>query len=166
MIAVMRVAKDGRIIEMNEAARELFGEASGRSCCDVVCAVSRGREPCCTATCISSLRSDADSRDLRGAVVREHVGRLMCSNVGTEVVVTVVVDDPIPVVSVSEVLTTREAEVLTLVSKGLNSKEIAGILGVSESTVRTHVEHARAKFGAASRAEAVARAIFSGQIAA
>lgn len=166
MIAVMRVGEDGRIKELNEAGRELFGDSQGRRCCDVVCASSRGRDEGCSTTCLSELKPGGDTRDVRGALVRDHVGRLLCSRVGKEVVITMVVDDEIPVVSVAEVLTTREAEVLTLVAKGLNSKEIAGILGVSESTVRTHVEHARAKFGAASRAEAVARAIFSGQIAA
>ena len=48
-------------------------------------------------------------------------------------------------------LTSREREVLGLVSRGLSNREIAGRLVLSEKTVRNHVEHTYTKIGASNR---------------
>lgn len=87
---------------------------------------------------------------------------MSCTRVGDETIVTLR-----PCGDVQrwhEELTPREAEVLRLVAAGLQSGDIATSLGVSMSTIRTHVEHARDKLGATTRAEAVARALATGQI--
>jgi DNA-binding CsgD family transcriptional regulator len=47
----------------------------------------------------------------------------------------------------------REMDVIALVSRGLSNKEIADKLGVSYTTVRTHVYNVFKKTGAASRVE-------------
>jgi DNA-binding NarL/FixJ family response regulator len=54
-------------------------------------------------------------------------------------------------------LTPREEEILTLLSKGYGSKEIASQLGVSYETVRDHLKSIYEKLHVHSRGEAVAR---------
>jgi len=57
-----------------------------------------------------------------------------------------------------EELTPREIEVLQLVAEGLPNKQIALRLGISEHTVKFHVDAILGKLGAHSRTEAVTRA--------
>ena len=52
-------------------------------------------------------------------------------------------------------LTTREAEVLSLIAAGLTNGQIARRLYVSEATVKTHVNHIFTKAGLHDRAQAV-----------
>jgi DNA-binding NarL/FixJ family response regulator len=52
--------------------------------------------------------------------------------------------------------TTREVEVLQLISDGLVNREIGVRLFLSEETVKSHVRHLLAKLQARSRAHAVA----------
>lgn len=51
-------------------------------------------------------------------------------------------------------LSARELEVLRLLSTGLSNKEIAPVLFISESTVKTHVEHIIHKLGVSDRVQA------------
>jgi DNA-binding NarL/FixJ family response regulator len=51
-------------------------------------------------------------------------------------------------------LSNRELEVLQLLSTGLSNKEIAPILFISESTVKTHVSHIINKLGVSDRVQA------------
>lgn len=54
-------------------------------------------------------------------------------------------------------LTDRERDALAWVAEGKSDWEISVILGISESTVRFHVDNGRRKLGAGNRAQAVAR---------
>lgn len=58
----------------------------------------------------------------------------------------------------SEKLTVREREVLALLTRGLNTQEIAGALFISPNTVRNHVQNILGKLEVHSRMEAIAYA--------
>lgn len=56
-----------------------------------------------------------------------------------------------------DALTSREREVAVLVGRGCTDKEIASVLGVRFSTVRTHLGRCLSKLGCSNRAELAAR---------
>jgi DNA-binding NarL/FixJ family response regulator len=56
-------------------------------------------------------------------------------------------------------LTPREMEVLQQVAKGLNNREIAKVLFISENTVKNHVRNILEKLHLHSRMEAVVYAV-------
>lgn len=59
-------------------------------------------------------------------------------------------------------LTEREQEVLSLIAGGLNNREIAGKLIISEKTVKTHVSSILGKLGLADRTQAAIYALRHG----
>ena len=63
-----------------------------------------------------------------------------------------------------EALTSREIEIIALAARGLTNKAIAVQLSISDRTVQNHLAHIFAKLNAASRTEAVMRAIALGLI--
>ncbi len=52
-------------------------------------------------------------------------------------------------------LTPREKEILQLITKGLTNKEVASVLTLSRSTIRTHLEHIYQKMEVSNRVEAI-----------
>src|SRR5438132_930419 len=56
-------------------------------------------------------------------------------------------------------LTPRETEVLAAIADGLNNKAAARWLGISQHTVKFHVESSFRKLGAVSRADAVSKGL-------
>jgi NarL family two-component system response regulator LiaR len=59
-------------------------------------------------------------------------------------------------------LSPRELEVLRLIAEGLSNKEIAQSLGISLSTVKTHIEELLAKLSASDRTQAAIKALRQG----
>ncbi|MCW3055662.1 MAG: putative two-component system response regulator [Chthonomonadales bacterium] len=53
-----------------------------------------------------------------------------------------------------EPLTGREEEVLRLLSTGISNRDMATVLFVAESTIKTHVEHILSKLGVSDRVQA------------
>lgn len=87
-----------------------------------------------------------------GAVLQPPLARALLQSLGPE---------PVE----GAVLTGREREILEVVAKGFSNPEIAGLLGLSAATVRTHLEHVFEKLDVSSRVEAVTEAIRRGIIA-
>lgn len=61
-------------------------------------------------------------------------------------------------------ISSREAEILTLLAQGLTGEQIAKRLVLSPETVRTHVRNAMEKLDARTRTEAVVKALELGEI--
>jgi DNA-binding NarL/FixJ family response regulator len=64
----------------------------------------------------------------------------------------------------AKALSGREAEILTLLARGLTGEEIAQRLVLSPETVRTHVRNAMSKLEARTRTEAVVKALELGEV--
>jgi DNA-binding NarL/FixJ family response regulator len=60
------------------------------------------------------------------------------------------------------VLTAREIDVLQLVARGNSNKQVAAVLGIGESTVKTHLLNVFEKLGVADRTRAVTLAMERG----
>ncbi len=55
-------------------------------------------------------------------------------------------------------LSPRQRQVLALLASGVRAKEIAGCLGLSQTTVRNHIRSVLRRLGSHSQLEAVAKA--------
>jgi DNA-binding NarL/FixJ family response regulator len=73
-------------------------------------------------------------------------------------------EHPEPPSPTRALLTPREREVLAMVAMGLGSSSIAATLGVSSSTVESHVRNCFDKLGARNRAHAIVLAMRAGEI--
>jgi DNA-binding NarL/FixJ family response regulator len=66
--------------------------------------------------------------------------------------------------TLAQPLTPREIEVIAMLAEGLGNKVIAGRLGISDHTVKSHVASIFAKLGVSTRAEAAVMAARLGMI--
>ena len=64
--------------------------------------------------------------------------------------------DSIPAAASAPSLSTREAQIMTLIAEGHSNGEIATTLTVAEKTVKNHVNRIYAKLGVGSRRAAIA----------
>jgi DNA-binding NarL/FixJ family response regulator len=103
------------------------------------------------------LPKSAAPEEIELAVREVLKGRFYVSPEVTRAAVVFAVKDPERFAGVwrasAEVLTPRELDIVRLVGKGLGNKEIANELGVSVTTVRTHLSKVYDKLGPGSRVE-------------
>lgn len=100
---------------------------------------------------ISYLFKKVSADDLVKAIRAAHEGISTYAPEVTEILVRSVLQPN----SLFESLTPREAEVLSLMVKGLGNAEIAQVLTVSLSTIKSHVSNILAKLDVSSRIEAI-----------
>ncbi|HTF71590.1 MAG TPA: response regulator transcription factor [Edaphobacter sp.] len=98
---------------------------------------------------------DVDQEELTAAIRKTHAGQRYLP---AELAELIAERAPRPE------LTPREHEVLQLIARGLINREIAQILGTSESTVRNHTIHLFAKLDVSDRTEAATFALQRGII--
>lgn len=113
------------------------------------------------AGAIGYLLKDVSAGDLAEAIRAAHAGRATLSPLAVQAIVHAANQPPPP----GHDLTDRERVVLLLLVEGLNNSEIAAKLGVSPSTIKSHVSHILAKLDVSSRTEAVAVALRHGLVA-
>jgi two-component system, NarL family, response regulator LiaR len=107
------------------------------------------------AGAIGYLLKDVSADDLVWAIRAARAGRATLSPEAAQILVETANQPPAP----GRDLTEREREVLALMIEGLNNTQIAANLGVSPSTIKSHVSNILAKLGVASRTEAVTLAL-------
>jgi two-component system, NarL family, response regulator YdfI len=117
-----------------------------------------------------ALRSGARGALSRTASTDQIVGAVLAVAAGLVVRQPVAGDSPAqplqrpPDERTVQPLTGREIEILGLLAEGLGNKAIAGRLGISEHTVKSHLTSVFAKLDVSTRAEAVASAARLGLI--
>jgi NarL family two-component system response regulator LiaR len=107
------------------------------------------------AGAIGYLLKNVSADELAEAIRAAHAGRPTLAPEAAQALVQAASHAPKP----GHDLTDREREVLALMVEGLNNREIAERLVVSQSTAKFHVSSILSKLGASSRTEAAALAV-------
>ena len=107
------------------------------------------------AGAIGYLLKDVSADDLARAIRAAHAGRATLSPEAAQSLVETTNLPPAPGLDLTE----REREVLVLMVEGSSNSQIAVKLGVSSSTIKSHVSNVLSKLGVNSRTEAVSLAL-------
>ena len=100
------------------------------------------------------LLKDMEPEDLRSNLVKAALGVTVLQDSLTEVLKKALID-PDTKTSASDVsLTDRETEILDCLAEGMNNKNIARKLGISDTTVKVHIKNILRKLNLTSRLEA------------
>jgi NarL family two-component system response regulator LiaR len=108
------------------------------------------------AGAIGYLFKDVSAEELVQAIRAAAAGQRTLAKEALETLISTVTQ---PTTEVGSNLTEKERKVLALMIQGLSNTEIAKQLGISPSTVKTHVSNILFKLGVDSRVEAVAFAL-------
>ena len=107
------------------------------------------------AGAIGYLFKDVSAEELAQAIRAAHAGHATLSPEAAEALVHATSQPAEPGYDLTE----RERAVLTLLVEGLTNTQIAARLGVSPSTIKSHVSNILGKLGVSCRAEAAALAV-------
>ena len=155
--AVLVVQEDGTIASQNRASLHLLGRKTGQRCWDAVGGL-KGAEglPCqegCTRKLLASGMDRASHTLFRYAGQHHQLSCLPVDGVVVCALTRSANEQPRDWQS----LTPRELSVLHLLAAGETTASSSTVLGLSEATVRTHVEKMRTKLGVNTRAALVAK---------
>ena len=154
--AVVVARKDGTLVTQNSSARRMMGPGTGKLCWNVVGGLEKAEGLPCQPDCVARLLAQGLERAQRADLkLAGRAHRLTCVPVD-DTVVCVLNHGAEHEPNEFQRLTAREQDVLLLLADGNETPAVAKNLGVSESTVRTHVEKMRAKLGVRTRAALVA----------
>ena len=124
-----------------------MGEGSGSRCQSVVGSVEGVKDLPCKNGCVRELLARGLDRPKFSTIsIRGRNYRLTCVPLG-RVVLSIISSGSAASPANWQMLTPRECEVLGLLSEGETVPSMASRLDISESTVRTHIEHMRDKLG-------------------
>ncbi len=110
------------------------------------------------ADILGAIEAGASGYLLKDAPPAELIAAVRASAVGESALAPVISSRLDASRTSSERLTSREAEVLSLVAEGRTNRDIGRELFLSEATVKSHLVHIFTKLGVGSRTAAVARA--------
>ncbi|MEE9279534.1 MAG: LuxR C-terminal-related transcriptional regulator [Myxococcota bacterium] len=154
-IALVVARADGEVITQNDLAVKLMGPGIGQACWEVVGALQNAEGLPCTRGCVGQLVESGLGRSRRAQfAVKGQRFDLTCIALDGRAICLL---SPRLLARRWERLTPREQEVLRLLADGETTSSLATRLELSESTVRTHVEHMREKLGVHTRTALVAR---------
>ncbi len=117
--------------------------------------------PAIKAGALGYLLKDTDPEDLVNAINQVYQGESFLSPAIARKVLEEVFQSSGKPLS-PDPLTKREIEVLQVLAKGKSNRDIASVLSISETTVRTHVSNILSKLHLASRTEAALYALKEG----
>lgn len=110
-----------------------------------------------------ALQAGAQSYLLKGVSFDELLATIRSVNAGARRIPTAVAEKLAERMPGQE-LTKREAQVLTLIVKGNSNLDIGAALGISEATVKSHVNSLLAKLGVTDRTQAATTALQRGLV--
>ncbi len=105
------------------------------------------------------LLKDMEPEDIVKELHRAAKGHIVLSDAISQLIALTLREEPAPGNADKAGLTTREIEILMLISKGMSNKLIARELGIVEGTVKVHVKHLLRKLCLRSRVEAAVWAV-------
>ncbi len=100
------------------------------------------------------LLKDMEPEDLRSNLMRASVGVTVLQDSLTEVLKKALSEPDTKVNQADAGLTDRENEILDCLAEGMNNKNIARKLGISDTTVKVHIKNILRKLNLTSRLEA------------
>jgi DNA-binding NarL/FixJ family response regulator len=118
------------------------------------------------AGAVGYLLKDAPTQELLDGIRAAHQGAVIYRSAASGQALAQAMQDGVEITPLAgqefvlpEPLTERELEVLQLMAYGRRNVEIAGLLSVSEGTIKTHVHRILQKFGVEDRTQAVVLAL-------
>ena len=154
--ALVIAREDGTVLVQNAPARRLMGEGLGKPCWDLVGGINGAEGLPCAPGGARRLLARRPVRPAHTCVWVKGLRHHLACVPTNDLIVCLLKPGADAPAQARRLLTSREREVLRLLAEGENTTSVSVRLGLSESTVRTHVEHMRGKLGANTRAGLVA----------